>query len=90
MGIGIKHCSLMMNITKPSEIQNGADFSLSHLEDMSYPRKGAMVRPCILVVASVEGFTPCKNDLRPFCNHYVVFETVLQFLISILFLVQVV
>jgi hypothetical protein len=57
---------------------------------MSYPRKGAMVKPCISVVASVEGFTPCKNDLHPFCNHYVVFETVLQFLISILSLVQIV
>ncbi len=90
MGIGIKHCSLMMSLTKPFEIQNGADFSLSHLKDMNYQKKGVMVKPCILVVVGVERFAPCKDDLCPFSNHYVIIETIFQFLISILFLVQVV
>ncbi len=35
----IKHCSLMMNLTRPFEVQNGANFFLSHLEDKTYPKK---------------------------------------------------
>ncbi len=38
MGIGIKHCSLMMNLTRPFKIQNGAYFSLSHSKDVNYPK----------------------------------------------------
>jgi hypothetical protein len=76
MGTWIKHCSLMMNLTRPFEIQNGADFSLSHSEDKTYPKKSAMVRPCISIVANVEGFALYKNGLRPFHSHYAVFEVV--------------
>ncbi len=83
MGIKIKHCSLMMSSARPFKIQNGADFSLSHSEDVSYPKQGTMVRPCVLVVASVEGFARCKNGLCPFHNHYVVFEANVQFLLSV-------
>jgi len=32
----IKHYSLMMSLAKPFEIQIRVDFSLNHLEDMSY------------------------------------------------------
>jgi hypothetical protein len=56
---------------------------LSHSEDVSYPKQGTMVRPCVLVVASVEGFARCKNGLCPFHNHYVVFEANVQFLLSV-------
>jgi hypothetical protein len=38
MGIGIKHCSLMMSLPRPFEIQNGMDFSLSHSKDVNYPK----------------------------------------------------
>jgi hypothetical protein len=38
MDTRIKHCSFMMNLTRPFEIQNGRDFSLNHLEDVNYPR----------------------------------------------------
>jgi hypothetical protein len=38
MGIRIKHYSLMMSLAKPFEIQNGANFSLCHSEDVSYPK----------------------------------------------------
>jgi hypothetical protein len=38
-----------------------------------------MVRPYISIVVSIEGFAPCKDGLRPFCNHYVVFKAIIQF-----------
>jgi hypothetical protein len=37
------------------------DFSLSHSKDVSYPKQGAMVRPYISFVASVEGFALAKT-----------------------------
>jgi hypothetical protein len=40
MGIGIKHYSLMMSLARPFKIQNGMDFSLSHLMVVNYPKKG--------------------------------------------------
>jgi hypothetical protein len=64
----------MMNLARPFKIQNGADFSLSHLEDMSSPKEGAMVRPFILVMVNIEGFALCKDNLWPFRNHYAIFE----------------
>jgi hypothetical protein len=75
----------MMSLTRPFEIQNGADFSLSLSKDMSYPkiRYKYMARPCILVVANVEGFALCKDNLYPFCNHYAVLEVAVEFLIYI-------
>ncbi len=88
MGIGIKHCSLMMSLTRPFKIQNGMDFFLNHLEDVNYPKKGAMVRPCISVVVGIEGFALCKNNLHPFCSYHVVFKVVIQFSIFVLLLVQ--
>ncbi len=42
-----------------------------------------MARPCILVVANVEGFALCKDNLYPFCNHYAVLEVAVEFLIYI-------
>ncbi len=38
MGTWIKHYSLIMNLARPFEIQNGLEFSLNHLEDMNYPK----------------------------------------------------
>jgi len=70
MGTRIKHCSLMMNLARPFEIQNGVDFSLSHSEDVNYQTKGAMVRPYIVV--DVEGFALCKDGLHPFHSSYAV------------------
>jgi hypothetical protein len=53
------------------------NFSLSHSKDMNYPKeKTIMVRPCISVVANVEGFTLYKDGLHPFHIHYVVFEVI--------------
>jgi hypothetical protein len=49
-----------------------------------------MVKPCILVVASVEGFAPCKDDLCPFHSHYANLEATIYFSIFVLFLVQTV
>jgi hypothetical protein len=60
----------MMSLAMPFEIQNGTEFSLNHLEDVNYPKKGVMVKPYILVVAIVERFALCKNNYA----HYVVFE----------------
>jgi len=40
-------------------------------------KKGVMVRPCILVVVDLEGFTLCKDDLSPFCSHYVILKVVI-------------
>jgi hypothetical protein len=57
---------------------------------MIYPKKGAMVKPCISIVVDVEGFALCKDDLRPFCSHHVVFEATVEYFISVSFLVQVV
>jgi hypothetical protein len=57
---------------------------------MIYPKKGAMVKPCISVVVDVEGFTLRKDDLRPFHSHHAVFEAAVEFSISVSFLVQVV
>jgi hypothetical protein len=74
MGIRIKHCSLMMSLTRPFKIQNETAFSLSHLKDMSYPKKGTMVRPCISIVINVKGFGLCKDNLCPF------FAIIMQFL----------
>jgi hypothetical protein len=37
------------------------DFSLSHSKDVNYPKQGVMVRPCISVMASVEGFALAKT-----------------------------
>jgi len=68
MGIGIKHCSLMMSLARPFEIQNGTNFFKNHLEDANYPKKGLMVKPCILVVATVERFALCKDNLCPLCS----------------------
>ncbi len=87
MGTWIKHCSLMMSLARPFEIQNGADFSLSLSKDMSYPkiRYKYMARPCILVLANVEGFALCKDNLYPFCSHYAVLEVAVEFSISIFF-----
>jgi hypothetical protein len=50
--------------------------------------QGAMVRPYILVVARIERFSPCKDVLRPFCNHYVVLKVAIKFSIFVLFFVQ--
>jgi hypothetical protein len=36
MGTWIKQCSLMMNLTRPFEIQNGMDFSLNHSKDILF------------------------------------------------------
>ncbi len=38
MGIGIKHCSLMMSLARPFEIQNGAGFFLNHSKEVSYQK----------------------------------------------------
>jgi hypothetical protein len=38
MGTWIKHCSLMMSLARYFKIQNGTNFSLSHLEDVDYPK----------------------------------------------------
>jgi hypothetical protein len=35
-GDRVKHYSLMMNLTRPFEIQNGGNFSLSHSKDVNY------------------------------------------------------
>jgi hypothetical protein len=67
----------MMNLARPFKIQNGMDFSLSHLEDVNYPKQGTMVRPFILVMVNVEGFAFCKDNLCPFRNHYAIFEVVI-------------
>jgi hypothetical protein len=47
-----------------------------------------MARPYILVVANIEGFALCQDNLHPFCNHHAIFEVVVQFLIFILLLIQ--
>jgi len=78
----------MMSLARPFKIQNGVDFSLSHSEDANYPKQSTMVKPCILVEAGVEGFASYKDGLDPFRNHYVVLEATVQFLMSVLFLVQ--
>ncbi len=88
MGIGIKHYSLMMSLARPFKIQNGMDFSLSHLMVVNYPKKRCKVRPCVSVMAAVEGFTLCKDNLRPFHSHYSILEIIVPFSLSILFLVQ--
>jgi len=46
-----------------------------------------MVRPCFLVVATIERFALCKDNLCPFHSHYAIFEIFVQFLIFVLFLV---
>jgi len=63
---------------------------LNNSVDVSYQKKGVMVRPCILVVVDVERFTLCKDDLSPFHSHYAILEVIVEFSISILFLVQIV
>jgi hypothetical protein len=47
-----------------------------------------MVKPCISIVVGIEGFSPYKYGLHPFCNHYAILEAAIEFPISILFLVQ--
>jgi hypothetical protein len=64
----------MMNLARPFKIQNGMNIYLNNLEDLSYPRKGVMARPCISVVVGIERFTPCKNDLCSFHSHYAILE----------------
>ncbi len=39
-------------------------------------KKSAMVRPCISIVANVEGFAVCKDGLCPFHSYYAIFEVV--------------
>ncbi len=51
-------------------------------------KQGAMVKLCVSIVAGVERFAPCKDDLCPFHNHYVVLEANVQFSLFVLFLVQ--
>jgi hypothetical protein len=53
-------------------------------------KQGVMVWPCILVVVNIERFAPCKDGLCPFRSHYVVLTATIQFLIFVLFLVQIV
>jgi hypothetical protein len=77
----------MMSLARPFKVQNGTYFSLNHSKDVNYPTKGAMVRPCIL--AGVEGFTLCKDDLHPFHNYHAIFEVAVKFS-TVLFLIQVV
>jgi K+ transporter len=61
---------------------------LEPLKGHELSKKSVMVRPCISVVVNIEGFALCKDSLCPFCDHHVVFEVVIQFLIFVLFLVQ--
>jgi len=51
----------MMSLTRPFEIQNGMDFSLSHLEDVNCPKKSAMVGPCNLFMVDIERIIDCKD-----------------------------
>jgi K+ transporter len=78
----------MMSLTRPFETQNGVTFSLNHSKYGSYLKQGAMVKPCMSIVANIEGFALYKDSLHPFCNHYAIFEAIIQFSISVLFLVQ--
>ncbi len=66
----------MMSLTRHFEIQNGVDFSSSHLKTWAIQKQGIMVKPCISVVVSVEGFALCKDGLHPFHSYHVVFEVV--------------
>jgi hypothetical protein len=66
----------MMSLARSFKIQNGMNFSLNHSEHVNYPKQGTMVKPCILVVAGVEGFAPCKDNLHPFHSHYANLEAV--------------
>jgi hypothetical protein len=47
-----------------------------------------MARPYISVVADVEGFALCKDNLQPFRSHYAILKAAIEFSIFILFLVQ--
>jgi hypothetical protein len=51
-------------------------------------KQSTMVKPCISVKASVEGFASYKDRLDSFRNHYAILEATVQFFISVLFLVQ--
>jgi hypothetical protein len=67
---------LTKNLTRPFEILNGTDFSLSHSEDVNYSKTRCRVRPYILIMVSVEGFAPGKDNLCPFHSHYAILEVV--------------
>jgi hypothetical protein len=79
-----------MSLARPFKIKNSAEFSLNHSKDMNHPKKGAIIRPCISIVADIEKISPCKNSLHPFRNHYAILKVVIHFSIFVSFLVQVV
>jgi hypothetical protein len=52
MGRKIKHYSLMMNLKRGFGIPNEVVLFLNHSRDKCCQKKGAMVGPCILFVAT--------------------------------------
>ncbi len=90
MGTRIKHCSLMMNLARPFKIQNGMDLPWTISRMWGIQKQSAMVKPCISVMANIERFSLCKNNLRLFHSHHVIFEVAIQVSIFVLILVQAV
>ncbi len=72
MGIWIKHCSLMMSLTRPFKIQNGIAFSFNHLEDVNHPKTR-----CNVYLASQ--LWPMLKDLPCAKTVYAHFIVIMQF-----------